>query len=240
MEGAFASRSAKGHVYVIRSFGRGAMFRSLTCGILEGILPSLDACVLALAADDPDAVVYREALGPWEDRVVWGVRGAERQVAFIDQIAPAGQRVMVLDDNIQEFRNRGQPVTGGLDGLVSSGFGHMDDAGAKVWSGNHSPNPQHWIDSVGVGNGLVSGAAFGMVATHEPSRYSRFGQVMDDTERSCRYYEHDGATVRLLRFQVYKKHRPGLFKRGKGGISASLTADEHAREGAAARAMPCS
>lgn len=51
------------------------------------------------------------------------------------------------------------------------------------------------------------GAAFGMVAMHEDSRYSLFGQVMDDIERSCRFYEHDGATVRVGRFQVYK--RPG-------------------------------
>ena len=44
-----------------------------------------------------------------------------------------------------------------------------------------------------------------MVATHEESRYSRFGQVMDDIERSRRFYEHDGATVRLGRLQVYKR-----------------------------------
>ena len=49
------------------------------------------------------------------------------------------------------------------------------------------------------------GACFGMVATHEESRYSQFGQVMDDIERSCRFYERDGATVRLGRLQVDKR-----------------------------------
>lgn len=49
------------------------------------------------------------------------------------------------------------------------------------------------------------GAAFGMLASHEDSRYSRFGQVLDDVERSCRFYEQDGKTVRLGRLQVYKR-----------------------------------
>ena len=44
-----------------------------------------------------------------------------------------------------------------------------------------------------------------MVASHEESRYSRFGQVLDDVERSCRFYEQDGLTVRLGRLQVYKR-----------------------------------
>lgn len=44
-----------------------------------------------------------------------------------------------------------------------------------------------------------------MLASHEDSRYSRFGQVLDDVERSCRFYEQDGKTVRLGRLQVYKR-----------------------------------
>lgn len=68
-----------------------------------------------------------------------------------------------------------------------------------------SPNPAHWSDEVDVGIGLVYGAAFGMLASHEDSRYSRFGQVLDDVERSCRFYEQDGKTVPLGRLQVYKR-----------------------------------
>lgn len=231
------------HVYVVRSFGRGAVFRNLTCGLLESLLPSLDRCVLALTEDDPDIHVYKNNAGPWADRIVWGVLGAERQIAFIDQIAPVGNKVMIFDDNIASFRDCGQILRGGLDDLIACGFKHMEDVGAKVWSANKVPNPKEWGSTkdrswrknVGVGLGLVHGAAFGMVATHEMRRYSRFGQVMDDTERSCRFYEHDGVTVRLRSFQIYKPLAPGLHSPGKGGISASLTAEEHAKEGAIAR-----
>lgn len=69
------------------------------------------------------------------------------------------------------------------------------------------------------------GACFGMVATHEESRYSRYGQVMDDIERSCRFYEHDGATVRLGRLQVYK--RRGLSK----SMATALSHPKSSRNG---------
>ena len=78
------------HVYVIRSFGRAKAFREMTCGILERLLPCLGVCLLAVAADDPELETYRQNAGPWKDRMLVGVRGAERQVAFIDQIMPKG------------------------------------------------------------------------------------------------------------------------------------------------------
>ncbi|CAJ1386786.1 unnamed protein product [Effrenium voratum] len=223
------------HIYFVRSFGRAASFRRMTCGLLEQLLPNLSSCRLALAADDPDLDVYKANAGPWSSHIILGVKGAERQIAFIDQICRKGSQVMVLDDNILKFMDRGEAIHANLDEMVARGFKEMWKAGAKTWSGSDSPNPAHWSEEVDVGNGLVYGAAFGMVATHEPSRYSRFGQVMDDIERSCRFYEHDGATVRLGRFQVYKRHAPGLFHRKKGGISASLSADGFAAEAAEAR-----
>ena len=79
------------HVYVIRSFGRADSFRQMTCGILEKLLPCLGCSFLALAADDPELEKYRENAGPWKDRILIGVRGAERQVAFVDQIMPKGR-----------------------------------------------------------------------------------------------------------------------------------------------------
>lgn len=77
------------HVYVIRSFGRAKAFREMTCGILEKLLPCLGVCLLAVAVDDPE-LETRQNAGPWKDRMLVGVRGAERQVAFIDQIMPKG------------------------------------------------------------------------------------------------------------------------------------------------------
>lgn len=121
------------HVYVIRSFGRAKAFREMTCGILEKLLPCLGVCLLAVAVDDPE-LETRQNAGPWKDRMLVGVRGAERQVAFIDQIMPKGAPVMVLDDNILKFMDRGETLTKGLDDLVGLGFDCMHRVGASVWS----------------------------------------------------------------------------------------------------------
>lgn len=231
MEQALSSDSI---IYLVRSYGRASSFRRMTCGLLEQLLP-LNSCRLVLAADDPDLDIYRTNSGPWENRIIMGVKGAERQIAFIDQISRVGTKVMIFDDNILKFMDCGKTLETGLEDLIQLGFSEMQKVNAKIWSGSDSPNPAHWSADVDVGKGLVYGACFGMVATHEESRYSRFGQVMDDIERSCRFYEHDGATVRLGRLQVYKRHAPGMYHKKKGGISASLSADEYKSEALSAR-----
>lgn len=236
MERAFASLSTADHVFVVRSFGRGGGFRRMTCGLLERLLPSLDSCLLALTDRDPDIPAYMENLGHWADRVLWGVQGAERQVAFLDRITPRGRKVMILDDNITRVYCDGEPLTGALETLTREGFEHMERAGAKVWSVCDNPNPRQWCDAVDVGNGLIYGAAFGLVATHEETRDSCFGQILDDVERSCRFHDHDGATVRLGRFQVYKRDIPGMYRKRKGGISATLTKEAYSQQRITARA----
>ncbi|CAK9118646.1 unnamed protein product [Durusdinium trenchii] len=159
----------------------------MTCGLLEKFFPDLKSSRLILAKDDPDLDVYKTNAGPWASRIIMGVKGAERQIAFIDQIAPKGAKVMIFDDNILKFMDCGKAIEAGaqLDELIAMGFNEMERAGAKIWYG----------------------AAFGMVAMHEDSRYSLFGQVMDDIERSCRFYEHDGATVRACTWDVSQEER---------------------------------
>ncbi|CAJ1396817.1 unnamed protein product [Effrenium voratum] len=40
---------------------------------------------------------------PWADRVVVGVRGAHLQVRFIEEAAPAGSHIVIMDDNIEKL-----------------------------------------------------------------------------------------------------------------------------------------
>lgn len=89
MEQALSSDSI---IYLVRSYGRASSFRRMTCGLLEQLLP-LNSCRLVLAADDPDLDIYKTNSGPWENRIIMGVKGAERQIAFIDQISRVGSRL---------------------------------------------------------------------------------------------------------------------------------------------------
>lgn len=78
--------------------------------------------------------------------------------------------------------------------------------------------------------GLVYGAFFGFIATQESRRYTRYGQVRDDVERSLRYWHCDQIILRFQRYAVKKAYKPGKFGRNKGGISAGSTAQQHAAE----------
>merc|ERR1712037_273487 len=78
--------------------------------------------------------------------------------------------------------------------------------------------------------GLLYGAFFGIRVLHQPARYTRYGQVRDDVERSLRYWHGDKVLVRFRRYAVRKTHAPGKFTCAKGGISAGSSAVKHSME----------
>eukprot|EP00746_Dinoflagellata_sp_MGD_P013597 gnl/MRDRNA2_/MRDRNA2_129444_c0_seq1.p1 gnl/MRDRNA2_/MRDRNA2_129444_c0~~gnl/MRDRNA2_/MRDRNA2_129444_c0_seq1.p1 ORF type:complete len:800 (-),score=198.46 gnl/MRDRNA2_/MRDRNA2_129444_c0_seq1:23-2422(-) len=78
--------------------------------------------------------------------------------------------------------------------------------------------------------GLVYGAFFGFKALHDHRRFTRFGQVKDDVERTLRYWHLDGAVLRFMRYGVEKSFKPGKFHATKGGISANSSEDLHTAE----------
>ncbi|CAK0859669.1 unnamed protein product, partial [Prorocentrum cordatum] len=85
--------------------------------------------------------------------------------------------------------------------------------------------------------GLLYGAFFGLRVLQEPRRYTRYGQVKDDVERSLRYWHLDGVLLRFRRYAVRKTHTPGKFNLAKGGISAGSSAAKHRAEASRALAQ---
>jgi len=79
--------------------------------------------------------------------------------------------------------------------------------------------------------GLVYGAFFGFRVLHDPDRYTRFGQIKDDVERTLRYWHKDGIILRFQRYAVWKAQKPGKFHASKGGISAGSSEEVHRRRG---------
>ena len=53
--------------------------------------------------------------------------------------------------------------------------------------------------------GLVYGAWFGLRVTHNPSLYTRGGQIKDDVERTLRYWHLDRKSLRFMRYGADKK-----------------------------------
>uniref|UniRef100_A0A7S4V4L4 Uncharacterized protein n=1 Tax=Alexandrium monilatum TaxID=311494 RepID=A0A7S4V4L4_9DINO len=131
--------------------------------------------------------------------------------------------------------------------LIGRAAREMRQRGANLWSVNCTQNhyflraygqavraravKRHVFQDFQTSLGLVYGAFFGFRVLHEAERYSRFGQVKDDVERTLRYWHLDGIVLRFGRYAVVKTHKPGCFGGRKGGISASLSAEGHAAEG---------
>ncbi|CAE8632198.1 unnamed protein product [Polarella glacialis] len=142
-------------------------------------------------------------------------KGADLQVRFIEESAPIWAHLIVADDNIEQFVG-GNRVVEAVDGspselaeLIRMAGRDMDAKEAMVWSVSSTFN-------------------------HFASRYTRFGQVKDDVERSLRYFHQDKLVLRYKRYAVQKTHKPGVFNAHKGGISAASSAEKHAAEEARA------
>lgn len=138
---------------------------------------------------------------------------------------------------------------GELGTLIRRAWTQMGCNKANVWSINGSYNyrvlyqaersmqttmqktglPQECCDST-LWLGLIYGACYGFRVLHDPRRYTRYGQVKDDVERSLRYWHCDGVVLRFRRYGVEKTHRPGQYNKKKGGISADSSAELHEGE----------
>lgn len=132
--------------------------------------------------------------------------------------------------------------------LIRRGNEEMKCYGANLWSVSPTKN-HYWLHSFGVEMrnrakktgtfsevttrlGLAYGAFFGLKALHESRRYTRYGQVKDDVERTLRYWHSDGIVPRFARYAIVKDRckMVGKFHARKGGISAGSSADEHQAE----------
>ena len=67
----------------------------------------------------------------------------------------------------------------------------------------------------------------GISVLQDPRRYTRYGQIKDDVERSLRYFHLDGALLRFQSYGVDKLHKPSQFGAREGGISANSSAEAH-------------
>eukprot|EP00927_Polykrikos_kofoidii_P058803 TRINITY_DN5358_c1_g1_i2.p1 TRINITY_DN5358_c1_g1~~TRINITY_DN5358_c1_g1_i2.p1 ORF type:complete len:870 (-),score=172.74 TRINITY_DN5358_c1_g1_i2:41-2650(-) len=108
--------------------------------------------------------------------------------------------------------------------------GQMYRTRAKKLGARRDGEPPGY-DDYGTELGLVYGAFFGFRTLREARRYTRYGQVKDDVERTLRYWHADGVILRYKRYGVDKASRPGTYSSYKGGISAGSSKAAHQAEG---------
>lgn len=237
-------------VLCVRTYGRGGGdkgLRETTIRVLTeaGMTDYRDRVHVFVSHEDPDFTsgLYTEALGEWASRLVVGVKGADRQVRFIEECFCRGQHVVVCDDNLEWIkvlagnlawrRLRRSPCE--LAELFERAAAAMARYDAHLWSISATHNLLYMTKldhtfKVSKQLALAYGALFGFICCHEEELYTHYGQIKDDVERSLRYWHRDRVILRFLCFACRKRDRPG-FKAKKGGISSGMRPEAHRRQG---------
>ncbi len=202
----------------------------------------LGRCFILLSGEDPDyqsgryTALLRGTM--WEHKVLVGLKGAQHQVRFADLVVPKGTHVITMDDNIKELILGKEALPeGALSELIQKAAAGMTESGLNVWSVNATQNTGRNAEDpnkVQRSRGLIFGALFGFRALHDERRYTKYGQIKDDVERSLRYYTLDGGVLRYAAYVAKKAHPPGAFSKSKGGISSEHTRESYAAEGKSA------
>jgi len=160
------------------------------------------------------------------------------------------RKLLVVRRRCRQKSGLGAQAEGGpeLAALIRRAGLEMENQGANIWAMYPSKN-HYWLHGFGTQIrqrarttgiykdhseklGLVYGAFFGFRVLHDQRRYTRYGQVKDDVERTLRYWHCDGKVVRFNRYGVVKDrcHLVGKFHAKKGGISAESSAELHKAE----------
>ena len=186
-------------IICVRSFGRPFELMQQTLKVLDELLLESEHVQVFVFLSPNDAKVldgsYASVLcAPWSDRVIFGVSGAEKQVAFVDACAAetsGAKHVVIMDDNINQITlgNKAM-VKGELGQLIAKAGQQLVATNSKIWGINPSTNPFFCSEpeKIDLGLGLIFGGMFGIIATGDSDRYSKYGQIRDDVERSMRYW----------------------------------------------------
>ena len=150
--------------------------------------------VTVFLANGEEAVSY----GTLPVTTVVGVPGLAAQRQFIQDYYPAGQLIVMIDDDICAIkRKQGDktvPVTD-ITKLFNEGFEHMGDA--NIWGVYALSKALFMKETVTRDCRYIVGALYGIRNLRDDRRKLQFGDSQEDKERTMRYWDADGQVVRL-------------------------------------------
>lgn len=180
--------------------------------------------ITVFVANEAEAEIYRQELGPDYDIVV-GVLGLVEQRKFYHEWYAAGTPLLeILDDVFELLEKDGDklvPLSVTLESVISDGFAMAESVGAKMWGINPVANPFFMGDTISVGLRLIYGTFLGSYAGDVVFTGRRISQSSsaEDYENSIKSFLLYGSVVRLDYLTLKSK----LFA-SEGGIAAMLEA----------------
>lgn len=138
--------------------------------------------------------------GPTPDEIEAGPASVGIARNRIARWYPAGTDLLQVDDDMRGLIRRVDDQTvvdvDDIDGLVSAGFDLASRNACYLWGVYPAPNPYFMKSRVRVDHLYIGAGMFGTRLRHDPCELV----VLDDKEdfeRSIRFYERDGAVLRI-------------------------------------------
>jgi hypothetical protein len=150
--------------------------------------------VAVFLANNEEAAAY----GTLPVTTVVGVPGLAAQRQFIQDYYPAGQLIVMMDDDItaikQKQGDKTVPVTD-ITKLFNDGFELMGDA--NIWGVYALSKALFMKETVTRDCRYIVGELYGIRNLRDDSRKLQFGDNQEDKERTLRYWDADGKVVRI-------------------------------------------
>lgn len=186
---------------------------------------------MALLNEHHWRVEYVDKFAPLAERsagklqVVVGRKGIRKTRNLITQFFPEGHHVVSMDDDVTDVRvltssslQLSSLPAGRFRDMVVDAELHMRKSGAHLWGLNASPDPRcmtHGFITMSLGE--VGGNLHGILNRKLRPLKSVVSQVVEDVERSLRFFAHDKIVLRYRGCCVETKYG------GAGGIQATYT-----------------
>lgn len=169
--------------------------------------------VTLFVADTEEAQRYRKAMAGshWAAvSIVVGVRGVIAQRSLIVRHYKEGANIVSIDDDVGDIEWKCRPgvvdtkqslPAGALQALIFDAFNRLSSNNAFICGLSTSSNAMSMrMDGITTGNGEVNGFFYFFRNRHLDKLLPAVADVIEDAERSLRYFRHDGI---VLRYRMY-------------------------------------
>lgn len=193
------------YVVCVPSYKRSKLCNDKTLSTLRRLnIPK--ECVNVFVANKEEYDEYERDLDKTlYNRIVLGVKGLVKQREFIETMYKEGQNIIFFDDDVSDIdlsmsvRFRGKS----LDTFFKAAFEECLKNNSYIWGVYPVFNPFFRKDrpELSVGLKFIVGCFYGIINRPKLKdiklTITRENDQKEDSERTLRYYEHDGLTIRF-------------------------------------------
>lgn len=189
--------------YAIPTYNRPELIQKATLAYLErsGVDP---ARVDIWISGEAQAPLYAGLPEHWRARFRMGIKTLTGNRLVAERAYPEGQLLVWLNDDIFKVSelsaDNKKLEERPIDDIVAQGFTEMEQARAHLWGVYAVANPFYMKRVVHRDLRYVVGCFFGVKLRADPFFQPQHGDAKEDYERALRFFQRDGAIVRMDSF----------------------------------------